>query len=263
MNNDLREKSAYSCGIMGTQPTGVRTAGRLLNDQPLIPEGRLMTKSIPPSDSPRPIAIYGLADPDTGEIRYIGKSIRPHERLANHCNERSACHRTNWIRSVLARGKRPALIILETLPPTADWQASERRWIAHGHEQGWHLTNSTSGGDGVPDLPAEIRARIATAWIGRKHKPETLRKIGAASRQRKHDAAWRSDMSRKMQGRDFTPEWREKISRAVRKLTDEQVREVRARLNAGETQHAVAADFGVDKGTISNIKRGVCYADVE
>lgn len=53
------------------------------------------------------------------------------------------------------------------------------------------------------------------------------------------------------------------LSLAVRKLSDSQVREIRKRLTAGEKQYKLASEYHVDKGTISNIKRGICYGDVK
>lgn len=59
-----------------------------------------LNNKFPQYMSGSPVYIYGLTDPITEEIRYIGKSIRPTERLSNHCNEKSNCHRSNWIQSL-------------------------------------------------------------------------------------------------------------------------------------------------------------------
>lgn len=50
--------------------------------------------------------IYVLKDPDTNEIRYVGKTIKPLDsRLANHIyHAKKPKHRNkrlNWIRSLL------------------------------------------------------------------------------------------------------------------------------------------------------------------
>lgn len=206
------------------------------------------------------IYIYGLIDPVTNRIRYIGKSTRPRGRLSDHCNERSPCHRTHWIQSLLAQGKRPLLIVLERLAADADWQAVERQWIAFGREQGWPLVNGTDGGDGVCGLSPEARERIATAWIGRRHRAESLAKIGRASRGRRHTAEHKARMSQKMQGREITPTHRRNLSLAVQKISDEQVAEIRERLAAGELIKDLAAEFGVCADTISDVKhRRGCY----
>lgn len=208
------------------------------------------------------VHIYALVDPFTHEVRYIGKSRCPERRLASHCNDRSSTYRTNWIRQVLARGHRPRLMILDSFPEWMDWQGAERAWIAWGLLRGWNLTNCTSGGDGVPDLPAEIRARISATWKGRKHRPESLAKIGAASRTRRHTPEWREYMRQAMAGRTFTSEWIDKIRRGVSKLTDEQVRTIRQRLRQGAKVVDLAAEYGVHRTTITNVRMGHYYGHV-
>lgn len=104
--------------------------------------------------------IYGLIDPVTEQVRYVGKSQRPRERLANHLNERKPCHRTNWLQSLKRQGLRPKLVILAEVYPIAPWQPAEQAWIQYAREQGWPLTNSTDGGDGVPGLSGESKERM-------------------------------------------------------------------------------------------------------
>jgi len=209
------------------------------------------------------IYIYALVDPFTDQIRYIGKSIRPRERLVNHCNDKSKTWRTNWIQSVLARGARPKLCILEELDEGTDWQQSERAWIARGREQGWPLTNCTDGGDGLLNPPEEVREKMRRTWIGRKHRPESLIKIGQASKGRKHTQAHKEKMRILMTGRVFNEDWRFKISKSVSKLTDKQIREIRDLLTDGLSQYTIADMYGVHQGTISNINRGKCYTHVK
>ena len=205
--------------------------------------------------------IYGLIDPFTNDVRYIGKSIRPDGRLRDHCNDRSSCHRTHWIQSVLAKDSRPGLVILEELSDNADWQAVERKWIAYAREAHWPLTNSTDGGDGVLNLCADAKAKMAKTWIGRKHRPESLIKIGRASKGRKKSEASKQVMREKMKGRKIT--WADKVSRAVRKLTDEDIHAIRQALQSGAKNKDLAQKYGVHRTTITNIKAGKFYADVE
>lgn len=206
------------------------------------------------------VFIYGLVDPRDRVIRYVGKSVRPMERLANHMNEKSRTWRTNWLRGLRAAGLRPTLIVLEVVHGGAKWQLRERAWIAAGRLRGWPLTNCTNGGDGVPGLPPEVRERMRAVWTGRKHRPESLLKMAASRKGRKHTQSHREMMRERMTGRTVT--WGRKLAASLRKLREDDIHEIRYRLEAGETQLSLAAAFGVDKGTISNIKRGVSYGDI-
>lgn len=209
------------------------------------------------------IYIYALQDPFTLELRYVGKTFRLRERLMNQCNENSNTHRCHWIQSLVKRSARPAHVILETLDDDAEWEDRERYWIAYGREQGWPLTNGTEGGDGVKGLTGDSLFRMQNAWVGRKHKPETGLKIAAANSRRVVSDQQRQRARDKMKDRVFTKQHRERLSRAVAKLTDDQVRDVRTRLDAGESQYKIADDLGVHQGTISNIKRKICYNHVK
>lgn len=208
------------------------------------------------------IYIYALSDPFTYEIRYIGKTVNINSRLASHCNDRESTYKCNWIRSVIAKGKKPAVIILETLSDSAYWQESEISWIAYALSLGWPLTNSTSGGEGVVDLCQESRDRITKAWIGRKHSAESILRIGQASKGRVKTEPMKQVMRDKMKGRTFTDGWLKKIAHSLNKLSDDQVREIRVHLSNKVSQYKLAEMYGVHQGTISNIKRGVSYADI-
>ena len=142
------------------------------------------------------VFIYGLVDPISNEIRYVGKSVDPEGRLEQHIKDQSHVYRTYWIRSLLKRGLKPTCIILERVEPSNDWEASERYWIAYGHEQGWRLTNLTSGGDGLHDPSPETRAKMSKSQKARG--PLSMKA--------------RASYSRAFKGRKLTKEWKEKIS---------------------------------------------------
>lgn len=208
------------------------------------------------------IFIYGLIDPRTNQIRYIGQSVRPKERLTNHCNEKAHCHRAHWIQSLARDGLKPILLILDTVEPGADWRCVERDWIAYGRTQGWPLTNNTDGGDGVRGLPPETRERMRQNWLGRKHKPDSLVKIGQASRGRHHTEAHKQKLRERFRDRYFSPETRRRLSLGNRKLLDDQVRDIRRMLAEGITPKVIAEIFHVHPDTVTNIEKRKYYADV-
>lgn len=93
-----------------------------------------------------PVAIYALSDPETGEIRYIGKANNPRARLKSHIRD---SRRRNtpvycWIRRLQADGKEPAMSVVEWVD---DWMEAEKRQIASHREAGARLLNLAEGGN--------------------------------------------------------------------------------------------------------------------
>src|SRR5579885_3311453 len=88
--------------------------------------------------------IYGLVDPNTKEIRYVGKADDPQARLKQHLQEKGDSEKHRWLGSLAEQGQIPELRILEevALGPLYLWEERERWWIAHLREQGARLTNS-------------------------------------------------------------------------------------------------------------------------
>lgn len=106
----------------------------------------LEAKSVPKN------IIYGLADPETGEIRYIGKSTsalnRPKQHLSPYFLKKSD-YKNNWIKTVLVRGLRPTIEILDWTDDPSALNEMEIRYIAQFRSAGARLTNLTDGGDGT------------------------------------------------------------------------------------------------------------------
>ena len=99
------------------------------------------------------VYIYGLVDPRTGYVRYVGKSHNPKNRLNGHLIERRLkdnTHKSHWLNSLVSCGLKPELIILEETNRN-DWPSAETKWIAYyrsipGYPK---LTNKTNGGEGT------------------------------------------------------------------------------------------------------------------
>jgi hypothetical protein len=94
--------------------------------------------------------IYVLKDPDTQEIRYVGKTIKPLKyRLTGHIYscKKEKNHRTNWIKSIIKKGKKPIIEMIDFCP----WNKSqelESYWIIKLKNEGCNLINATNGGEG-------------------------------------------------------------------------------------------------------------------
>lgn len=99
------------------------------------------------------VKIYTLSHPDTGEIRYVGKTIQSIEkRLVCHISDARAkrykTHNLNWIVGLLRQDKLPIIQLLDTLSDTENYEWLEQYWIAQCKAWGLRLTNLTAGGDG-------------------------------------------------------------------------------------------------------------------
>lgn len=94
--------------------------------------------------------IYTLEDPDTNEVRYIGKTISPlNIRLTKHLAscKRENNYRTNWIKSIIKKGKKPIIKMIDSCP----WDESQKletNYISQYKDNGYRLVNLTDGGEG-------------------------------------------------------------------------------------------------------------------
>lgn len=101
------------------------------------------------SEEKRITYIYTLSDPDTREVRYIGKSVDPASRFLSHCRRSKKSHRlpvNRWIAALQNRGLRPTIEIIDQT--SGDWAALERHYIAKMRQEGRSLLNVTDGGEG-------------------------------------------------------------------------------------------------------------------
>ncbi|GAC1691017.1 MAG: hypothetical protein PVS3B3_13770 [Ktedonobacteraceae bacterium] len=91
--------------------------------------------------------IYGLEDPSTSKIRYIGLSKDAQKRFKQHTDSRKA---TSWIKSIQEQGTQPILRILEKdIPDLAKAREREQAWIRHYEEHNCPLENFVGNVDAV------------------------------------------------------------------------------------------------------------------
>jgi hypothetical protein len=163
--------------------------------------------------------IYGLVDPRTLLVRYVGYSSTGVRRPRQHRSAfelRKRTHKTAWIKSLLAEGLEYTIVVLEEVSSRDTLADAERFWIAFGRACGWPLTNLTDGGEGLLNPSDETRAKMRTSNLGQKRHARVGQAIGAANRQR----VWTIESRRKLGaahlGRKRPPETGAKISAAKR-----------------------------------------------
>jgi hypothetical protein len=95
--------------------------------------------------------IYGLIDPNTKELRYIGYSSNHQMRYYHHYyseNLKAQTHKNNWLKLLLKNNQKAELIILEYYQSAIELPQAEIDMIAYFKFIGCNLTNGTPGGDG-------------------------------------------------------------------------------------------------------------------
>lgn len=172
-----------------------------------------------------PHIIYGLIDPNTKELRYIGYSSNLQKRYYNHhlmSALKANTYRNHWIKSLLAKGQKAEMIVIESYPTPEELPQAEIEMIAYYKYIGCNLTNGTAGGDGSTKkiITEETRLKLRNANLGKVRSKETKEKISKSSKGKKFPNRKKvSDeskmrMSEAQKGRKHSRESREKISKS-------------------------------------------------
>jgi len=161
------------------------------------------------------VYIYGLCDPRSGELRYIGKSTNVEERVARHIRKASARYLRRWIAGLLAVGLRPEVVVLDQVNDSWEASIAEQFWIASMRLCGCRLTNLTYGGDGQRNGYKHTPEARLKQSIAEKGKP------WSASHRANHAAALASPQTRaKMSAsRKGKPPPRAAVEGAIKALT--------------------------------------------
>lgn len=116
--------------------------------------------------------IYGLIDPRTECLRYVGKTTDLRKRFLRHCNPRRSdrSHRGCWLRGLRNLGLQPTMVVLEEIDE-ATTALVECFWISSLRAAGADLVNAANGGEGGATRTgqkssAAHRMNIAKAHLG-------------------------------------------------------------------------------------------------
>lgn len=217
--------------------------------------------------------IYGLVDPRTDEIRYVGKSTSGMKRPAWHrvpSSLRKRSYKTHWIKQLHQQGLTYRIQVLQEKSAASELAEAEICWIADLRAKGVALTNLTAGGEGTSGrVPtAEQLARwhqSMRAYLADTARHGPLRAKAAAQAQdpvtlallrQAREKRWRQPGARKKQS----------IS-AKQRFTDPQERLAQSRINGGGpfvdqhgnrygTQHQAARALHLRQGHISEVLSG-------
>lgn len=125
--------------------------------------------------------IYALCEPGTRTVRYIGKTGNLKRRLTQHISTKAKTHLGYWVRSLVARGEKPTLVVFREVPEEAGAEA-EMRYIRLARGCQMNLVNSTDGGEGLLNPSPETRQKMRERQLGSVHSEEHSFKCGASNR---------------------------------------------------------------------------------
>jgi group I intron endonuclease len=117
------------------------------------------------------VFIYILIDPQSKQIRYVGKTTDINRRLRRHISERFLhdSYKDRWIRKLIDNNFLPQIEVIDVVSKF-DWGYWEKFYISYFKYIGCDLTNGTVGGDEPPTTK------------GRKHTIESKLKMSNTKR---------------------------------------------------------------------------------
>lgn len=100
----------------------------------------------------RKFIIYGLIDPISKHLRYVGKSINGLSRALQHqhayrLQAEPYSHKTNWVEQLKKQGLEYNICIIQEFDTEELLLEAEKFWIAYFKAMGCPLTNISEGGD--------------------------------------------------------------------------------------------------------------------
>lgn len=125
--------------------------------------------------------IYVLIDPNTNEIRYVGKTSNLARRLTTHyspSNLKPNTHKNNWLKKLLTNNQKAIVSIVQECETKEELDQLEKMWIVNYKILGCNLVNGTDGGEGGK---TSNRTGANNPMYGRKHSKETKLKMSNKS----------------------------------------------------------------------------------
>ena len=189
--------------------------------------------------------VYGLIDPRTEKIRYIGQSHSGLRRPRQHAYGSSLAkdvnkHKVNWIRQLLAEKMMYRVTALSSLPECTGLDELEQYWIAYGWMAGWPLLNVSNGGLNCRygKLTEEHKEKLSVALRGKPKTAVHCQRVSAALtgvHRGPLSAEHRAKVSASLRGRPVSKETRAKIGEKVGRALRGRVlsAEMRAKISAG------------------------------
>lgn len=169
------------------------------------------------------VHIYGLFDPvdENNIIRYIGITTNKlNNRLSGHLYDAKKCknnnRRANWINKLVKEGRKPSIVLLETIIGYQNACNREIELIADYKEKGFDLINATIGGEGIIGykITEEHRRKLSESHKGYIMTEEAKEKLRVFNTGK----TMSESAKEKMRAKVVSEETRKKMSKAQKGL---------------------------------------------
>ncbi len=177
--------------------------------------------------------IYILIDPESNEVKYVGKSNNPQRRFGRHLSRNTNARKQQWLNSLKDKSLTPELLIIDVVN-VLEWEFWEYHYINLYKSWGFNLLNLQEGG-----------RHNSSGFKNCKHNNETKSKISIKLTNRS-----RPDLSQS----DF------KNGRC--KVTKEDVIEIRRLHNDNISARKIGKMYNMSSNAILKIARFERYKTV-
>lgn len=160
----------------------------------------------------------------------MGKTSQKLEyRFKQHLRCTYDTYSSRWIKTLLADGLKPAVVVIETV---TDWAEAEEFWIAYFRAIGANLTNIERGGSWHPGYVRQRESVERGKATVRQRGPSQAQKenIERLRRRLSEDPEFYAEWKARQQAAIKTPEYRAKMAAVVsgRKMPKDAIERTRA-----------------------------------
>lgn len=113
--------------------------------------------------------IYGLVDPITGHLKYVGQSRQGLRRPRQHMErwQMRDTYKDRWILKLKKDNQSPLIVVIQEFDVPDDLNKAECFWISYFIKMGFKLTNLTGGGDAIGSPSRASLIKLSRALGGR------------------------------------------------------------------------------------------------
>ena len=239
--------------------------------------------------------VYALKNKVARKL-YIGSTVELSKRIRGHINMlKKEMHHSPHLQYAWSNSLPTAfsVIILEVVENESLLIEREQYWMdyyqSYDRDRGYNISPTAGNSTGVK-MSEKAKAKMSLARKGKKFSSEHRMKIGIANKDKKRSQEVIAEMSRRNRGIRKTEEQKKKISESCkgkntgkrspdfctkvsvaclgrkasnRKLTEENVIEIRKMLDDGIPQRKIAAKFNVSKHLIYLIYHGKAWYNLK